>query len=1383
MSCMRNITKLIGAIVFAVMMLLPNMVLADNYDYPHTTYTDCWVTSHLWQPNPHTSDLTFVRAMYHANRNGAADFGCHETIKLRPDGNTIVMKTPISIEHSGSGSTIEGRPYNPFEIIGEGCPEGTDCLEPNEDGFNGDDPTRTDYVTFQVAADFRNPENKTCLINITGSQVLLKRINIVGVPDDLDAICINGANVTIDDVHISPGSGAGGNSNRGKDGFVFAPGSSNSIIKATSSVDGVGGYGIVFQDVVDSLTSAYLDPIEPDPTTPTDAYGLVLPPAGDATYKKFGISIDDVNRYFENSLSTIKIVTTEIKLDYDPTGATATPTFVRVRGFVVNSDKTGAEICQDMRNASGVSRIQLYDRGGFFGFIGTWNETWGVGVDNDAPNQGRFKAFLGIRSGIDSQILMIPELGGKLGQPKVIPLTGDAAPDCDCTSPEECNCDTNGDGVCDENDDGGTGHYDPDRPTNGFTSTAECRAKEGIDSGVGRRGIADGYDSDGDLIFDDDEDLNRNCICDPLETCWNNPDSDFDGILDGVAKEKSCLTRAMVVAPDYLEPERCADDSIYDFDHDGKPNGRDPDSDNDGRQDWEEDRNLIYIQNAGGTLPTTGLLFYVDDASREPILYVDETGLQKEATCELKTQYQKGVRYALYTLNKDSSHRIIGLPQEYGTGAMPEEAVSEDIKPKLRFLACRNRFLLSPANFNGEQDVGNVETKLFGADTDGDTWCDGNGIPNEGEGKCPDAGMVNDACPTVPNIPGENRCAEAPCVNDSNQVLFGVNPKYVNFGGVAPCTIGSAPVAFRDSGPCPGEAEDGSIAGNHIPDVLEVKTNGKIDYEKIRMLCFTDTDEDGIPDCVEHPTLSGRCDLADEKSGLFFNRSDSDGDGLVDGWKGGDNEDVCPAGPLDPRANQDKFAEGKPLRDYSCDPTKVYDNDMIRFALSCFMDRDNDGLRDCLEDKDADGQMDRIEGLAGINYTVTPPVVLTETNPLAKFTDDDAISDLVEVTGSWGRVTNPADSDTDHDGMFDSDPVRPSEDRNHDGLINFSIRQGEDGCTYAMTYDTDPLLKDSDRDGLEDGVETSGSLIVGQEFVNLIIQIPFPSEVYMVSDPTTPDSDHDGLLDGEEYSGGTLTYEDSNPCMSDSDNDSKPDKDDLCPLDPNGGDEATCGAASTAGADSDKDGVADRQERTLGTNPSDKDSDDDYLWDGEEDIDHDGIYEPADGESNPMDPDSDDDGLNDGYEVRYGTDPTNSDTDADCIPDGVEDANHNGVYNAGAETNANASDTDGDGLPDGKVGGVGEDLDCSGSVNTGPNGERLETDPRLADSDYDGIPDYEEMTSGGYFNLSNVEGATTGREGCMTVAGTNAAPTSMIYLFGLLLIMNRAVSRCLRKGR
>ncbi len=80
--------------------------------------------------------------------------------------------------------------------------------------------------------------------------------------------------------------------------------------------------------------------------------------------------------------------------------------------------------------------------------------------------------------------------------------------------------------------------------------------------------------------------------------------------------------------------------------------------------------------------------------------------------------------------------------------------------------------------------------------------------------------------------------------------------------------------------------------------------------------------------------------------------------------------------------------------------------------------------------------------------------------------------------------------------------------------------------------------------------------------------------------------------------------------------------------------------------DSDKDGLDDVREKSIGTDPQKSDTDGDGLSDGDEVI----VYK-----TNPLLADTDNDGLTDGDEVLiWHTNPLNPDTDGDGYPDGTE---------------------------------------------------------------------------------------------------------------------------------
>ncbi len=87
----------------------------------------------------------------------------------------------------------------------------------------------------------------------------------------------------------------------------------------------------------------------------------------------------------------------------------------------------------------------------------------------------------------------------------------------------------------------------------------------------------------------------------------------------------------------------------------------------------------------------------------------------------------------------------------------------------------------------------------------------------------------------------------------------------------------------------------------------------------------------------------------------------------------------------------------------------------------------------------------------------------------------------------------------------------------------------------------------------------------------------------------------------------------------------------------------------TPSKDTDQDGLTDKEERKLKTNPKDADTDHDGLSDG---------LEVKTLKTDPKSADSDDDGIDDGDEVADGTNPTDVDSDDDGIDDSEDDNNH-----------------------------------------------------------------------------------------------------------------------------
>jgi hypothetical protein len=111
-------------------------------------------------------------------------------------------------------------------------------------------------------------------------------------------------------------------------------------------------------------------------------------------------------------------------------------------------------------------------------------------------------------------------------------------------------------------------------------------------------------------------------------------------------------------------------------------------------------------------------------------------------------------------------------------------------------------------------------------------------------------------------------------------------------------------------------------------------------------------------------------------------------------------------------------------------------------------------------------------------------------------------------------------TDSDGDGLWDGDEVKPE-------MIS------EDDVVNPTEYTTDPLMPDTDRDGISDYREITGWNMTTYWEVTYEVR----KDTYMVySDPTDSDTDDDGLLDGDEY-----VYT-GDPTNSDSDDDGVDDR-------------------------------------------------------------------------------------------------------------------------------------------------------------------------------------------------------------------------------------------------
>ncbi len=593
-------------------------------------------------------------------------------------------------------------------------------------------------------------------------------------------------------------------------------------------------------------------------------------------------------------------------------------------------------------------------------------------------------------------------------------------------------------------------------------------------------------------------------------------------------------------------------------------------------------------------------------------------------------------------------------------------------------------------NKNGKQDWD--VTLLTGETNAAKADSDGGGVP---DGKEVLTDLTNPLDPTD-DANGDN---DGDGVKNKTEIKLGLDPKN-------PDTDGDT-------------ISDGQES--NLGQVVDTDGDGTVDAKDL------DSDGDGFPDAVEAGDANWKTPAVDtDGDGIpDFRDLDSDGDGLLDA-----DEPKYHTDRLSNDTDHDGLADGAEIKAGTNPLDTDSDDDGLLDGEESLLDLDGDGLIGALDpDSDNDAILDGTE--AGKTLSTVGP----DTN-LAKRA---FVADADPTT-----QTNPQKADTDGDGQRDG-----AEDVNHNGRVDAGERdpflagetlylgdQDGDGVPDAeeKVLGTAQDDADSDDDGVPDGVEWNMSC---------------DSDLDGASNAADADSDNDGLPDGLERGAGApvaatnlLAFNflpdtdpgtTTSPLLADTDGDGQRDglEDQNANgfVDPGEGD-PNAALTQTIVVDQDGDGLCDAEEARLGSNPHDRDSDDDGVLDGDEpnaafDFDHDGL-------PGALDPDSDDDGLGDGLErgvtqadpqtdVSLGrfhadsdpatrTSPLAADTDHDGQPDGWEDANLNGRLDMGEgdpndpEVQSKVPDSDGDGL-------------CDAMETT------IGSRPHDADSDDDGVPD------------------------------------------------------------
>ncbi len=252
--------------------------------------------------------------------------------------------------------------------------------------------------------------------------------------------------------------------------------------------------------------------------------------------------------------------------------------------------------------------------------------------------------------------------------------------------------------------------------------------------------------------------------------------------------------------------------------------------------------------------------------------------------------------------------------------------------------------------------------------------------------------------------------------------------------------------------------------------------------------------------------------------------------------------------------------------------------------------------------------------------------------------------------------------------------------------------------------------------------------------------LPAWYETWLGTDPVLYDSDYDGINDGDE-----VATTQTDPMNWDSDGNGQSDLADFYSAHPpveNPGttpEEASTTTEQAPPADTDADGLTDDYETTTSaTDPAIADSD------GNGRSDYDDHYYPV------VNPDTDSDGVPDMTETTEGTDPTSVDSDGDGLTDGEETnvyhTDPNNAYSRSTQYTdwymVDTTDSDSGGIPDrietylgmnpqDATDDVSGDLDGDGETNAEEYSEGNSPDSGITesyDNDGDGMTDVWEVT-------------------------------------------------------
>ena len=1057
-----------------------------------------------------------------------------------------------------------------------------------------------------------------------------------------------------------------------------------------SSVD-TDGNGVL-DSTVDADNDGLMDVVDVDANDPT-SIGNVVPVDTDSDAKRDFQDVDSDNDGIADMIEAGVPVTNDTNsdgmIDNPAVDVNGIPT--AVTATTIDTDSDGVDDYRDLDS----------DNDGLTDVVESGNTDSDANGLVDTPNTLVDASTLPVAT--NGTVNVVIPSNSQL--PTVLDANGDGIVD-DTT-------DTDGDGIPDVTDETDTAFA-----TTSAVDTDNDGISDEYDLDDDNDGITDEVELDGDPTRDTDGDG----VIDSLDL-----DSDNDGILDLVESGQDATT--------------------LDTNHDGKLDST-TDADNDG---------LLDVADADDSDATsTGTVIPIDTDS-DNVRDFQDVDSDNDGLSDLVEGITDASNDADNDGMIDGGIDANGVPTVVASVTTPTDTDSDNV-PNYRDLDSDNDGLTDIAEVNGTDADGNGLVDTLNSLVDGATLPDVNG------------NSVADVLePNNSNLPTILDANHDGVVDDNNDTD---NDGMPNVTDEVDAIYGTAPMVDTDGDGISNEY-DLDDDNDGITDLVELDGNPTRDTDGDGVIdsLDLDSDNDGLLDILESGQEVVTVDVNND--GRLDDTTDVDNDGLM---AVADEDDTNPSsnGNVTPI---DSDADTK--RDFQD------------------VDSDNDGLSDLVEatvdvsnDSNNDGKIDGVVDVNGV-----PTVVASVTTPLNTDgdtvpnyrdldSDNDGLSDANEagtpdvdengIVDSNGTLVDPTTLPVDANGTINvvvpSNPKLPTIiDADGDGVIDYITDSDNDGIPDVTDesdtlYGTAPSLDsdgdgisdeydlDDDNDGITDLVEEAGDPLRDTDGDGIVDRLDLDSDndglldiLESGQDVATVDSNHDGRLDDttDVDNDGLMAVADisdndatsiGNVVPLDTDNDAKPDFQDV---------------------DSDNDGLSDMIEAGISaTNDSDNDGQVDPSTGSGTGVDANGVPTVvatlatllnSDGDSVPnyRDLDSDNDGLTDIVEMNA-TDANGDglvDVDGTLVDPSTLPLDENGNVNVVVPSNPrlpnvldtdgngvidDATDTDGDGIPD-----VTDETDnafaTQPAVDTDNDGISDEYD---LDDDNDGITDLiEEATA------------------------------------------------------